>query len=616
VAGRLQAFTGNDEYGITVGADLDAFADDYIILSEDQFLLNRDLDVATTKGFQFADGGNNGWVLTEDGSGLYVPGPVNAAGIAGLDAQFVTMALSADLANERVLTAGNSISVTDGGAGSTVTLALATPGTLSVSSANAAAAPHTHAVTSSSNPGAAASLLATDATGALSITGDLSLGAYMRHIGDTDTYLCFQNDQFTISVGNLAFLDLVEGATDYIQVGTQVRMLGNILYLDGDNDSYLYASNDDVVDFVLAGASGELGITINGAEDFKFTANAFTLQEGSGLYLPDRIYHLGDLDTYMLFGTNSISFYAGGLGLLHVVETGIDYIAATAEILIGSGWPGAGAYVEIRASGDETTEADIWFDGNGAISAEGSMIMLIDSDNDSSTAVFEVAMNADSREEAVSGVSLWKVTEDNAQVMRLSTVGHGATSIFKHSDAFFQLSNVSGTAGGTLLSGGADNSEGDGGGALVLRGVLADNADTTKTTAGRALVEVYGSEVSGTSFGDLTANGNVWCVRARRSSAWATVAIIDEDGDFYYDGALNNYDTEDDALAIADLQRGLTGRWEQTLAYNQDKLQAMGILGQGDNPLVSHRGVTALMAGAIAQLAERTARLERLLDGH
>jgi len=105
-------------------------------------------------------------------------------------------------------------------------------------------------------------------------------------------------------------------------------------------------------------------------------------------------------------------------------------------------------------------------------------------------------------------------------------------------------------------------------------------------------------------------------VRARRSSAWATVAIIDEDGDFYYDGALNNYDTEDDALAVADLQRGLTGRWEQTLAYNQDKLQAMGILGQGDNPLVSHRGVTALMAGAIAQLAERTARLERLLDGH
>ena len=51
------------------------------------------------------------------------------------------------------------------------TIALDTPGTLSVSSTNSATAPHTHAVTSSSAPGAAASILATDASGIIGSTG-------------------------------------------------------------------------------------------------------------------------------------------------------------------------------------------------------------------------------------------------------------------------------------------------------------------------------------------------------------------------------------------------------------------------------------------------------------
>jgi hypothetical protein len=49
------------------------------------------------------------------------------------------------------------------------TIALQTPGTLSAASANNAAGNHTHAITSSSNPGAAAALLATDASGFLTL---------------------------------------------------------------------------------------------------------------------------------------------------------------------------------------------------------------------------------------------------------------------------------------------------------------------------------------------------------------------------------------------------------------------------------------------------------------
>lgn len=60
--------------------------------------------------------------------------------------------------------------VTGSGTGSFATT-IATPGTLTVSSTNSTATAHTHAITSSSAPGAAASLLATDASGHLGSTG-------------------------------------------------------------------------------------------------------------------------------------------------------------------------------------------------------------------------------------------------------------------------------------------------------------------------------------------------------------------------------------------------------------------------------------------------------------
>jgi hypothetical protein len=55
------------------------------------------------------------------------PGPIESAGGGGggapETAQYVVLATNGTLTNERVLTAGSGISITDGGAGSTVTIA-------------------------------------------------------------------------------------------------------------------------------------------------------------------------------------------------------------------------------------------------------------------------------------------------------------------------------------------------------------------------------------------------------------------------------------------------------------------------------------------------------------
>lgn len=59
------------------------------------------------------------------------------------------------------------------------------------------------------------------------------------------------------------------------------------LIIDADGDTFLHASADDVVDLVLAGAGGEFGIWINGAEDFNFTANSFNVPAGSVITMAD-----------------------------------------------------------------------------------------------------------------------------------------------------------------------------------------------------------------------------------------------------------------------------------------------------------------------------------------
>jgi len=70
-----------------------------------------------------------------------------------------------------------------------------------------------------------------------------------------------------------------------ITMSANFDLNGYDLILDADADSYLHASADDVIDLVLAGASGEFAININAAEDFTFTANAFNVLAGSGIVM-------------------------------------------------------------------------------------------------------------------------------------------------------------------------------------------------------------------------------------------------------------------------------------------------------------------------------------------
>ena len=112
-------------------------------------------------------------------------------------------------------------------------------------------------------------------------------------------------------------------------------------------------------------------------------------------------------------------------------------------------------------------------------------------------------------------------------------------------DDFCTTQKLTAAEGGTLIQSLCE----DGGAATGSYAVHAygATADTTKSTAGRALIEFYASEHDGANaLVDVTAEGNVFGVRCRRGAADVSLMLVDEDakmwlgGEIEIDGDLNH----------------------------------------------------------------------------
>ncbi len=439
----------------------------------------------------------------------------------------------------------------------------------------------------------------------------------------TGSYITMADDTWIglgIAAGRLEF----EASTtpDTIWVDNAVfDMNGNDFIIDTDGDSYLHASADDVVDLVLATASGEFAIHINGAQDFQFVANSFVAETGSSIDVNGNNLILdADGDTYFgMVADDQVGLY---------VATNLQYTFTSTHLALRD--TADTTRLWLRVHGDVTsTAADIYANAQLGLAADDNVYVFIDANNGGTNGYFAIAKNDDT----TSGASeIMRVTEspkmflnetaesditiglcinqgandDYIMTFKSSDVAHAITN-YAETDTYGTLSKSAGAAGGLQVRGFRD-SGGSAWKALNLEGILGEAADTGKTSSGHGVVAINAAIKSGAGIAALGANGNIVSFENNGS----TRALIDEDGDFYYDGSLNNFDAENDALAVRDLQRGLTGRWAETLAYNRERLQEMGILGTGDGtPLLSTKGVTALMAGAIGQLYERCQQYER-----
>ena len=167
--------------------------------------------------------------------------------------------------------------------------------------------------------------------------------------------------------------------------------------------------------------------------------------------------------------------------------------------------------------------------------------------------------------------------------------GSGLSAHFE-ADDYFNIRKAASTTAGAFVQGIRDSGTAAG---LILGGYLkATAADTTKTTAGRAPLELtsYIDNGSGSNVG-LGADENLAAIR---DASTTTRFIFDVEGSAHADVAWVAFDSYHDLALLDAFQHEMTGRMtparygENPLYYNREYLEQTGIVGQ-DSWHIEHR---------------------------
>jgi len=123
--------------------------------------------------------------------------------------------------------------------------------------------------------------------------------------------------------------------------------------------------------------------------------------------------------------------------------------------------------------------------------------------------------------------------DDEILTLKSSDVGHGLTSATE-TDTYATFLKNSGLTGGLVIQSFAEDAADSNPFRVDSYG---GTADTTKSASGRSLAEVYVAEHDGANtVTNITADGNVFGVRARVGGGDVSRWIVDEDGDTWQAG--------------------------------------------------------------------------------
>jgi len=179
-------------------------------------------------------------------------------------------------------------------------------------------------------------------------------------------------------------------------------------------------------------------------------------------------------------------------------------------------------------------------------------------------------------------------------------VAHGVTTETQTQNLGY-MRKQEGDEGGLRIVGLTEDVE-----ALLLRGVYT-NDDTSKGTGSEAPVEISARKKTGTTTTVPGANANVFAV----GIGTATKFIVDEDGDFHYDGADGGaYDEYNDIHLLRAFALSLPGQgivqstFDDFLEHGREDLARLGIVTYNDDGhhFVNGARLQKLLAGAMWQM--------------
>ena len=188
--------------------------------------------------------------------------------------------------------------------------------------------------------------------------------------------------------------------------------------------------------------------------------------------------------------------------------------ATTTQMLVGGASAGSSAWVTMSGNATMTNA--------GVVSVTGGTF--------SST----LYVNETANGSMTLGVTINQGANDNEVLaFKSSDIGHGYTT-GGETDTYAAFQKSSATLGGLKITSIAEDAAED---QVTQIHSIGGTAMTTKSTSGVGLVDIYVAEHNGSNaLADITADGNVFSVRARVGSADVTRFMVDEDGDAYIFG--------------------------------------------------------------------------------
>ena len=123
-------------------------------------------------------------------------------------------------------------------------------------------------------------------------------------------------------------------------------------------------------------------------------------------------------------------------------------------------------------------------------------------------------------------------------ILELRSTGDVAHALVSQNNTatYGAFAKTSGPLGGLFIRGLGEDANFQG---VVKIEAIGGQADTTKSSAGRALIELYAKEHDGAgAYANITADGNVLAVIARVGGSDVALEILDEDGDKWLAGGL------------------------------------------------------------------------------
>jgi hypothetical protein len=362
----------------------------------------------------------------------------------------------------------------------------------------------------------------------LSIEHQLTLAAgttanasHLRTAGTVTT----QNNSETIGIIASAYFaepDITKGATDTVTLAATVYIANQPT--EGTSNYALYVAGGVGItgQFIASSSSG--AHAIGQAADGRYSLVISGARTSSG----------SDSDAAVMRVNGTITGASGDTAQLagtwiscSVTTQATDTVAVVAQlaldepnITVGSGGAvTAAATLYIKNAPTEGASNYALFVDAGASRFDGTCY-IGDSANANATLGLTINQGA---------------ADDEILAFKSSDVAHGLTT-YSETDTYAAWAKQDSALGGFRFRVFAEDAALS---TVYNLSVFGGTADTTKSTAGRALVETYVTEHNGANaLADITADGNVWGVRCRRGGADVTLALLDEDADLWLGGAL------------------------------------------------------------------------------